>query len=121
MPNANVYLPPQIVLPKTQIITAITQTYPMIVSVQDAGTYVIGQQIKLTIPNSYGMTQANQLNGTITAINGLNFTIDQDSRAFSAFSLPYPGASNATLASAGSLNIYNTLDVPFHAQSNRGN
>lgn len=121
MPNANVYLPPQIVLPRTLVITAITKSSPMIVSVASAGTYVVGQQIKLTIPTGYGMTQANQLNGTILDIQGLNFVINKDSRAFSAFALPFVGASNATLASAGSLNIYNTLNVPFHAQSNIGN
>ena len=120
MPDANVYLPPQIVLPRTQVITAITQANPMVVTVANAGAYVVGQQIKLTIPNGYGMTQANQLNGTILAISGLNFTINQDSRAFSAFSVPV-ATSTATLSSAGSMNIYNILDVPFHAQANTGN
>ena len=120
MPDANVYLPPQIVLPRTQLITAITQANPMVVTVADAGTYVVGQQIKLTIPNGYGMTQANQLNGTIIAISGLNFTINQNSRAFSAFVVPV-ATSTATLSSAGSMNIYNISGVPFHAQANTGN
>lgn len=121
MPNANTYLPPQIVLPRTLVITDISQSNPMVVSVESTGNYVIGQQIKLTIPEGYGMTEANQLNGIIIDIDGLDFVINRDSRAFSAFSLPTPGATNATLASAGSLNIYNTLNVPFHAQSNIGN
>lgn len=121
MPDANVYLPPQIVLPKTLIINAITQSNPMVITVEaDSNLYVVGQQIKLTIPQGYGMVQANQLNAVILSINNLDITVNINSIAFSAFSVPV-ATSTATLCSAGSINIYNTLNVPFHAQSNRGN
>lgn len=89
-------------------------------------TYVIGQLVHLSVPSSYGMTQADQLTGKIIAINGLDFTLNVNAQQFSAFVVPDPNSlptpsQFATLAPAGSRNIYDTLQEPFHSLGNFGN
>jgi hypothetical protein len=125
----NIFLPPSPVVPGSLLISAITQTYPMVVTIVNSlyNTYIVGQLVCLTVPSSYGMFQANELTGLITDINSTNFSLNIDARAFDAFvipnasSLPTP-SQPASLAPAGSRNIYNTAVEPFHAlNGNQGN
>lgn len=123
----NIFLPPTPVVPGTLLISAITRAYPMVVTFVNSlyNTYVLGQLVCLTVPSSYGMFQANELTAPILAINGANFSLDIDSRGFDAFvdpspSLP-PPSEPASLAPAGSRNIYETLNEPFHSLLNQGN
>lgn len=128
---ANNYLPPVIQIPSSLNITAITQASPMVISVAignaatEANTYIVGMAIKLFVPQTYGMYQANNLVGTITAINGQNFTLNIDSSLFDAFVAPSGNVLQpATIAPAGSRNLqYNnfTGDVPFQSLNNIGN
>lgn len=126
--SANVYLPPSPVVPGFLLITAITQTNPMIVTVVDSiyNTYIIGQLVHLNVPQDYGMVEADQKTGEIIAIDNLNFTLNINAQNFSAFVLPNPSATPpprqpASLAPAGSRNIYNNIVVPFHSLGNQGN
>jgi len=104
----------------------------MIVTVQvensttTANTYIVGMAVKLTVPQPYRMYQANDLVGTITAINGLNFTLNIDSSLFDAFVVPSGNVEQpATIAPAGSRNYQYTNDsslaVPFQSLNNIGN
>ncbi len=125
----NYYLAPTIFIPSALLITAITQTYPMVVtaSVQTdaANTYIPGQLIRLTVPYTYGMFQANGLTGKIIAINGLDFTLNIDASQFDPFVIPMGNvAEPASFAPAGSRNLEysnNTNLVAFQPLNNVGN
>lgn len=128
----NEYLPPVITVPSSLIIVAITTTAPMVVTViidnptTQANTYIAGMAVRLFVPRSYGMYQANNLVGTITSINGLDFTLNLDSSYFDPFVIPSGNAIiPATLSPAGSRNLqYNNTNVdivPFQSLNNRGN
>jgi hypothetical protein len=132
VPNdSNTYLAGTIAIPSSMVITAITQAYPMVVtaelnSVTEANTYIPGMLIRLFVPYQYGMYQANGLQGTITAVSGLDFSLDIDSRLFDPFVLP-PSTTKiqpASLSPAGSRNLIysNTTNlVPFQSYNDIGN
>lgn len=90
-----------------------------------SNTYIVGQQVRLNIPYSYGMPQANGLIGQIMAINGLNFTIDINSSGFDPFAIPGSTAeAPASMAPSGSRNVeYNnsTNQLAFQPLNNIGN
>jgi len=85
----------------------------------------VGQVIRLTVPRSYGMFQANNIQGKIVAINGLDFSLNIDSRQFDVFAVPSGNAEQpASLAPSGSRNLQfnnNTGQVPFQSLNDRGN
>ena len=128
----NQYLKPVIQIPSSLQITNITQSAPMIVSVEianpttEANIYIVGMAIRLFVPVTFGMIQANNLVGTITAINGLNFTLNLDSSLFDPFVIPTGNVEQpATIAPFGSRNLQYTNGtsefVPFQSLNNIGN
>lgn len=128
MPNQ--YLKPVIAIPSALLITAITQSLPMVVTVAignsttEANTYIVGMAVRLFVPYSYGMYQANNLVGTITNITGSDFTLNLNSSQFDPFVIPSSGEQPATLSPYGSRNLeYNNLTdlVPFQSLNNIGN
>lgn len=122
--NANTYLAPVITEPISLLITNITRSYPAVVTVNKANSYVVNQLVHFTIPDSYGMFQMNQLTAQILAINGLDMSVDVDSTQFDTFTIPGAGvtiARPASLSPAGSRNLYNIQQVPFHSLNNQGN
>jgi hypothetical protein len=88
-------------------------------------TYKIGMNLKLYVPRTYGMYQANGLIGTILSITDNTFTLDLDSTLFDSFSVPVTtGESPASASPYGSRNLeYNntTKEVPFQSLNNIGN
>lgn len=129
--NSNEYLPGVIFIPSTLEITAITQTYPMQITcsinvVTQANTYIPGMLVRLFVPNSYGMYQANNLTGQILSVSGLTFTLNIDAQNFSPFVVPPAGlgVQPATMSPAGSQNLAygnNTSQVGFQPLNNIGN
>lgn len=126
----NPFLPGVIQIPSSLEITAITKANPMVVTVAvqnsatEVNTYIVGMAVRLNVPYTFGMFQANGLVGTITAISGSDFTLNIDSTQFDTFTDPGGGLGPATLAPAGSINYtYNNGSrvVPFQSNSNRGN
>jgi hypothetical protein len=112
------------------VITAITRSYPMIVTailddVTESNSYINGQLLRLFVPYGYGMIQANDLVGKITNISGLNFTLDIDSSQFDPFVVPVSTIIQpASFSPAGSRNLeYSnfTNAVPFQSLNNVGN
>ena len=90
----------------------------------EANTYQAGQQVRLTIPWSYGMWQANGLTVQILAVNGLNISLNIDSTNFDSFVVPSSGEIPATIAPSGSRNLEfsnGTRQVPFQSLNNIGN
>ncbi len=128
--NSNQYLPGTIAIPSSLDITAITQSYPMIVTVTvnpvtEANTYIPGQLVRLIVPRSYGMYQANQLTLKILMVTGSDLYLDVDSTYFDPFVVPASTAETpASLAPAGSRNLEfnnSTNLVPFQSLNDRGN
>lgn len=129
MPNQ--YLKPVIQIPSSLLITSISQSAPMVIGVSiqnattEANTYIVGMAVKLTVPQTYKMYQANNLVGTITAISGSSFALNLDSSKFDAFVVPSGNVLQpATIAPNGSRNLeYNNLtnDVPYQSLNNQGN
>jgi len=128
----NQYLPPVITIPSSLIITAITQSSPMVITVaignpaSEANTYIVGMAVRLNVPQSYRMYQANGLVGTIKAINGDQFTLNIDSTQFDAFVVPSGNVEQpASITPNGSRNLqynnYNNNRVPFKNLNNIGN
>lgn len=128
---ANQYLPPVIQIPSSLLITNITTSSPMVVSVAigntstEANTYIVGMAIRLFVPQTYKMYQANNLVGTIIDISGLDFTLNLDSSLFDTFVIPSGNVEQpATIAPFGSRNYqYNnkSAEVPFQSLNNIGN
>ena len=91
----------------------------------EANTYIVGMAVRLFVPQTYGMYQANNLTGTITNISGSNFTLNIDSTQFDPFVIPSGNVEQpATIAPNGSRNYqYNntSADVPFQSLNNIGN
>lgn len=129
MPNQ--YLQGVVTIPSSLLITAITRSYPMVITVEIGdesvadNTYIAGMCVKFFIPKSYGMQQANGLTGTITAINGSDFTIDLNSTYFDVFSVPIGNVEKpASISPNGSRNLQysnSTNKVPFQSLNNIGN
>ena len=127
---SNAYLKPVIQIPSALEITAISQSSPMTITVQvdnavsQVNTYIVGMAVKLFVPYNFGMFQANNLVGTITAISGSVFTLNLDSSQFDQFTIPLTGEQPATIAPNGSRNYqYNngSAQVPFQSLNNVGN
>jgi hypothetical protein len=125
----NIYLPGVIQIPSSLLITNITQSYPMVITFtvpsNSANSYIAGQVVRLTVPKTWGMFQANGLIGKIMSIDSTTMILDIDSTYFDAF---VDGSSTsvtpASLAPAGSRNLeFNNLtnDVPFQSLNNIGN
>lgn len=131
VPNdANTYLPGVIQIPSSIVITAITQTNPMVITVAvnsltEANTYIPGQLIKLNIPITYGMFQANGLEGEVLDVVGSNITVDIDARYFDTFSVPGSGTLQpAMISPSGSRNLEfsnSTNLIGFQSLNNVGN
>jgi hypothetical protein len=111
--------------PEFLYITNISQAASAVVStsVDPSLHYVVGMKIYFSIPASYGMTQMNGLTGTITAVNGVeasvnvgayNLTVNINSSAFTAFAWPASTSSPtaqlfATLSPAGASTQYDPV------------
>lgn len=128
--SVNQYLPGVIQIPSALTITAITQSFPMVITISvnpvtEANTYQSGQVVRLNIPRTYGMMQADGLQAQILGVNGSNISLAIDSTHFDPFAVPGPNQEQpATLAPSGSRNLqYNntTTRVPFQSFNNRGN
>lgn len=131
IPNdANTYLPGTIQIPSSLTITNITKTNPMVLTVSvnsltESNTYIANQVVRLNIPITYGMFQANGLQGQIIDVSGSTITLNIDSRQFDTFSIPSAGKLQpATLAPSGSRNLQfdnSSGQVPFQSLNNIGN
>jgi hypothetical protein len=109
--------------PMMRAITAITNANPAVVTtitnpVSTSNGYISGMICRLYIPQGFGMQQANQLLGTITVIDGLNFSINIDTTTFDPFVVPNPHFQQASVVNVGEVSsqlsaaLFNTLNPP---------
>ena len=126
---ANQYLPGVIQIPSALLITGITNSFPMVITftVPPTGlnTYVPGQLVKLMIPKTWGMFQADGLAARIYSVGVSTMALSVDSTLFDIF-IDGSGSSEtpASLSPAGSQNLEfnNTTNrVGFQSANNRGN
>jgi len=93
----------------------------------EVNAYIVGMAVRLFVPITYKMYQANNLVGTIMAISGNQFTLDLNSTQFDAFVIPsgIKKEQPATISPAGSRNYQyangSSLAVPFQSYNNQGN
>lgn len=104
------------VLPEFLYVTEITQAASAVVrtSIDPTVSYAVGMKVRFSVPSSFGMTQMNNLTGTITALSAANYTmtVDINSTAFTAFAFPASTSSPtaalfATVAPAGASTTQN--------------
>ena len=77
--------------PRARTITAITQATSAVITLSVIHGFTVGQVVKILVPSAFGMTQMNNLYGTITAITTgatNTITVNIDSSAFTAFAFP---------------------------------
>jgi hypothetical protein len=91
----------QLFYPQALTISAITQATSMVVSTTIPHNLTVGQKVRILVPAVYGMAQANNIQGVITAIpSQLSFTLGSvNSSAFSAFAYPTAGGAGFAAAS----------------------
>ena len=122
--GSNTFLPPSPVVPMFLNIVSITNANPMVVTVNTPNAFVVKQVAYFSIPFDYGMFQLNTLSAEVIAVDPTNliFTFALDSTQFDPFVVPMsPVEAPATLSPAGSRNLYNFTNVPFHSLGNFGN
>jgi len=83
-----------IYVPRQRVITSITQAQQAVVKFSAPHNFTVGQEIRFKIPVvtavAYGMTEINNLIGTVLAVDlALNtVTVDIDTSGFTAFAFP---------------------------------
>jgi hypothetical protein len=76
---------------RTQVITSITNAFPMVVTTEEDHGYVDGMEVRFLIPTSFGMQELNQITAVqVIGITSNTLSIDLDSSKFSTFQ--YPGS-----------------------------
>ena len=126
---ANQYLPGVIQIPSTLLISSMTQSYPMVIgfTIPSTGknTYIPNQLVRLTVPKTWGMFQANGLTVKILSAGSDTMILDIDSTYFDTFIDGSDSSETpASLSPAGSRNLEfsnASNDVPFQSFNNIGN
>lgn len=87
-------------VPEVNYITKITAANPMVVTLSITHNLAVNDKVRLSVPSVFGMTQADGLVGTVTAVNTTNntITLDIDSSAFTAFAFPASASVPFTFA-----------------------
>lgn len=83
--------------PRRRYITSISLAASAVIVLSVTHGYTVGQQVRMIVPSAFGMTQMNNLLGTVTAINTTtnSITVNIDSSGFTAFA--YPSSATAAL------------------------
>jgi len=93
--------------------TKITQASQGVVTTSQAHDYVVGQLLKMSVPEAYGMSELDQLTVQVVAVGAYTFTISANTSGFSAFALPAstvsPNIEFATVGPVGQRTQYDPL------------
>jgi hypothetical protein len=82
-------LNPAFYYPQETVITGITAANPIVITTATNHLLTVGQQIRIRVPSIFGMKEANNLQGVITAVTATTITVGGiDSSAFTAFAWP---------------------------------
>jgi len=96
VPNNPIYSP------QANRITGISAANPMVVTLAVTHGLSVGEKLRLKVSSDYGMVEANDLIGEITAVSTANntVTLDIDSSAFTAFAFPTSAVAAAGVTPA---------------------
>jgi hypothetical protein len=94
-PNIEIY---NMFNPSIRNISNITAATSAVVTTLVDHGYAVGQSVRMKVDSNCGMTQMNNLVGTITAVTASTFTLNIDSSAFTAFKFPLPAVGEFTPA-----------------------
>ena len=73
-----------------QVITAITQANPIVVTTVNNSDFIPGMEVLFQIPPSFGMRELNNMTAQVTLVSGTSVTCNIDSTKFSPFAYPSP-------------------------------
>lgn len=76
--------------PRRRFISKITKAASAVVTLTVTHGFTAGQKVRFQVPDDYGMTEINNITGTVTAISTVNntVTVDIDSTGFTTFAFP---------------------------------
>ena len=74
--------------PAVRAIIAISQSLPAVITTSFPHSYGVGMIVRIKVPLTFGMTQINDLQGTIIAVTDDTFDITIDSTNFDPFFIP---------------------------------
>lgn len=96
VPNNPIYAP------QANRITGITAANPMVVTLAVTHGLSVGEKVRVKVSSDYGMVEANDLIGEITAVSTANntVTLDIDSSGFTAFAFPTSAVAAAGVTPA---------------------
>lgn len=81
--------------PRHRFVINISNAVQAVVTTSVSHGYTIGQEVRMRVPSSFGMTQINDVHATIVAVTPGTFTLNVDSTAFTAFAFPDTTANPA--------------------------
>lgn len=115
--------PEQYFFPRRNTITNISQATQAIVTLSVTNKYVVGEFIRMVVPNGFGMTQMNGQLAQIVAVGTADasgftntITININSTAFTAFSWPASGSVPVTFAQT--VDVAETATILTQAEVN---
>ena len=75
---------------RTQIISAITQANPAVLTTVNVHGYPAGVDVTFLIPTQFGMVQLNNRNIQVISVTSNSLTLNIDSSRFTPFAYPSP-------------------------------
>lgn len=105
--------------PQMQIINAITQANPAVITVNTTSNYVPNQFVRIKVPQGWGMPQINNQIATVLAVNSdkTQVTVNINSTNYFAFNYPVGGFIPGNGATAQLIPVgdaHGNLAFPFN-------
>lgn len=91
--------------PSKVFVQGISQATSAVVTTTFDHGYSVDENVTMHIPEFWGMTEMDGLQGRITAVTANTFTIDINSSAFTAFTYPTSAQASAGVGTAHAVNI----------------
>ena len=105
------FLYPDLYVPFGCHITGISAAANAVVQTAEAHRFVVGQRVRLEVPDAWGMIEADAKEANVTAIGTDSVTLDLNSSAYTAFA--YPTSAVFAAGAAGQPKILPIGDVNF--------
>jgi hypothetical protein len=102
--------------PRRRTITGISQAPQAVITMSVAHGYTVGQQVRISVPAAFGMTQMDGLLVTILAVTTgatNTITVNVDSSAFSAFAFPSSAVAATGVTFAEVTPVGEAATAPF--------
>ena len=90
--------------PERNLIAAITQANPVVITTTTNHGYIDGEIVRLEIPLEYGIQEIDGLFGTVTVLTPTTFSLTIDSSIFSVFNAAVTGPQEPQTIPIGEIN-----------------